>query len=67
MGARASMDSITSIAAPLVMTSLFAYFTSPQASIYFAGASFLAAALFELAALGLFARTNPRVALAPAQ
>ena len=67
MGARASMDSITSIAAPLVMTSLFAYFTSPQAPIYFAGASFLAAALFELAALGLFARTNPRVALAPAQ
>jgi DHA1 family tetracycline resistance protein-like MFS transporter len=67
MGARASMDSITSIGAPLVMTSLFGYFTGAHAPIYFAGASFLAAALFELAALGIFARTNPRAALAPAQ
>jgi DHA1 family tetracycline resistance protein-like MFS transporter len=67
MGARASMDSITSIVAPLMMTNLFAYFTSASAPIYFAGASFLAAALFELGALGLFARTKPRAALAPAQ
>jgi DHA1 family tetracycline resistance protein-like MFS transporter len=67
MGARASMDSITSIVAPLMMTNLFAYFTSASAPIYFAGASFLAAALFELGSLGLFARTKPRAALAPAQ
>jgi DHA1 family tetracycline resistance protein-like MFS transporter len=67
MGARASMDSITSIAAPLLMTNLFAYFTSGHALIYFAGASFLAAALFELGALGIFARTKPHPALVPAE
>jgi DHA1 family tetracycline resistance protein-like MFS transporter len=67
MGARASMDSITSVAAPLLMTNLFAYFTSGHALIYFAGASFLAAALFEFGALGLFAFTQPRTVLAPAQ
>jgi len=67
MGARASMDSITSIIAPVVMTGLFSYFTSSAAPIYFAGASFLAAALCELGALGLFARTKPHAALAPAE
>ena len=67
MGARASLDSITSIIAPLLLTNLFAYFTSGQAPIYFAGASFLAAAVFELGALGIFARTRLRAVLAPAQ
>jgi DHA1 family tetracycline resistance protein-like MFS transporter len=67
MGARASLDSITSIIAPLLLTNLFAYFTSGHAPLYFAGASFLAAALFELGAFGIFARTKPRAALAPAQ
>lgn len=67
MGTRASMDSITSVVAPLVMTNLFAFFTSAHAPIYFAGASFLAAALFELGALGIFARTKPQASLVPAQ
>jgi len=67
MGARASMDSITSIIAPVVMTGLFSYFTSSASPIYFAGASFLAAALCELGALGLFARAKPHAALAPAE
>jgi MFS transporter, DHA1 family, tetracycline resistance protein len=62
MGARASMDSITSIVAPLMMTGLFKYFTGAHALIYFAGASFLAAALFEFSALGLFAYGRPRPA-----
>jgi DHA1 family tetracycline resistance protein-like MFS transporter len=66
-GAVASAGSLTSIAAPVVMTSLFAYFTSASAPIYFAGASFLAAALFEVGALGIFARTKPHAALAPAE
>ncbi|HTP77792.1 MAG TPA: TCR/Tet family MFS transporter [Rhizomicrobium sp.] len=66
-GAVASLGSLTSIAAPVVMTNLFAYFTSGSAPFYFAGASFLAAALFELAALGIFARTRPQAALIPAQ
>jgi MFS transporter, DHA1 family, tetracycline resistance protein len=67
MGARASMDSVTSIVAPLLMTNLFAYFTSGRAFIYYAGASFLAAAMFELGALGIFARTKPHAALVPAE
>ena len=66
-GAVASLGSLTSIAAPVVMTSLFAYFTSASAPVYFAGASFLAAALFEIGALGIFARTKPHAALAPAR
>ncbi len=60
MGARASMDSITSIVAPLLMTGLFKYFTSGHALFYFAGASFAAAALFEAAGLGVFALAQPR-------
>ena len=67
MGARASMDSITSIVAPLLLTALFKYFTSGHAFVYFAGASFLAAALFELGALGLFAYARPRTATIAAE
>ena len=62
MGARASTDSITSVVAPLLMTGLFKYFTAGDAPLYFAGASFLAAALFEFAALLLFAGMQPRLA-----
>jgi DHA1 family tetracycline resistance protein-like MFS transporter len=65
MGARASLDSITSIVAPLMMTGLFKYFTSGHAFIYFAGASFLAAALFETGGLALFAVTRPHTKTAP--
>ena len=65
MGARASLDSITSIVAPLMMTGLFKYFTSGHAFIYFAGASFLAAALFEAGGLALFAVTRPHTKTAP--
>ena len=65
MGARASMDSITSIVAPLVMTNLFAYFTSGRSFVYFAGASFLAAALCEFGALLLFFAVRGRLRVAP--
>jgi DHA1 family tetracycline resistance protein-like MFS transporter len=67
MGARASMDSITSIVAPLLMTGLFRYFTSGHAFLYFAGVSFFAAALFEFGALALFAAIQPRVTAAAQQ
>jgi len=66
-GASASVASLTSIAAPVVMTGLFGYFTSSAAPIYFAGASFLAAALCEFGGLVLFARTKPHAALVPAE
>src|SRR5215208_5121021 len=39
-GALTSMISLTSIAGPLVMTNLFAYFTKPGAPVHFSGAPF---------------------------
>ena len=50
-GALASLASLTSVGAPVLMTQLFGIFTGAHAPIYFPGAPFLAAALFE--ALGL--------------
>ena len=61
MGALASVGSITSIVAPLLLTNLFAWFTSGRAPVYFPGASFAAAALFELAALAAFVALQPRL------
>lgn len=66
-GTLASIGSITSIVAPLAMTNLFAYFTSGHAPIYFAGASFLAAAVCEFGALGFFIRAQPRTQVQPAE
>jgi MFS transporter, DHA1 family, tetracycline resistance protein len=40
-GALTSMVSLTSIIGPLVMTSLFAWFTNPGAQVHFSGAPFL--------------------------
>lgn len=45
-GSLTSIMSVTSIAGPLIMTSLFAYFTKPSNPVYFPGASFLLGALF---------------------
>jgi len=47
-GSLTSIMSVTSIAGPLIMTSLFAYFTKPGNPIYFPGASFLLGAIFML-------------------
>jgi len=58
-GAIASVNSLTSVGSPLVMTHLFAWFTSSAAPFYFPGASFVAAAVCELGALALFALTRP--------
>jgi hypothetical protein len=41
------------------MTNLFGYFTSGHAPVYFPGASFFAASLFELGALTLFVLAAP--------
>ena len=57
-GAIASIGGLTSIVSPLVMTHLFSWFTSGHAPVYFPGASFFAASLFELAALILFASAH---------
>jgi len=50
-GALSAMRSITNTLAPLMMTGLFSYYSSPAASMYFPGASFFAAGLFTIAAL----------------
>ncbi|MEO8444100.1 MAG: TCR/Tet family MFS transporter [Gammaproteobacteria bacterium] len=52
-GAVSSLRSITACIAPLLMTGLFSYFTSPAAPLQFPGASFLAASLLTTVALFL--------------
>ena len=48
-GALTSLMSATSIVGPLIMTNLFAYFTSPKAPFRFAGAPFILGAVLMLA------------------
>jgi DHA1 family tetracycline resistance protein-like MFS transporter len=54
-GALASLGSLTSVAAPPLLSNLFGYFTSPAAPIYFPGAGFFVASLFLAAAALLLA------------
>ena len=51
-GGLTSVMSLTSIIGPVVMTSLFSFFTSPTAPFHFAGASFFLGSI--LMALGLY-------------
>ena len=53
-GALSSMNSVTSILGPLLMTQLFTNFTGAGAVSYLPGAPFLAAAFLTLIALALF-------------
>ncbi|MBT7226622.1 MAG: MFS transporter, partial [Gammaproteobacteria bacterium] len=53
-GALSSLNSITSIIGPLLMTQLFAAFTRVESSIYFPGVSFFAAAVLSLVCLMIF-------------
>jgi DHA1 family tetracycline resistance protein-like MFS transporter len=59
-GALASIGSLTSIFAPLMLTNLFWYFTSPFAPTYLPGAPFVAASLFCVGALLIFAAAQKR-------
>ena len=56
-GALTSLISLTSIVGPLLMTGLFAYFTSESAPIQFPGAPFLMGAVLTLVSLLLSIRT----------
>lgn len=56
-GALTSLMSATSIVGPLLMTNLFAWFTSPKAPFKFSGAPFLAAAVFMLISLWICRNT----------
>ena len=59
-GAITSLFSFTAVIAPLVMTQLFAYWSSPEAPFYFPGAAFLVAGLLTLLAAALFGAAYPR-------
>jgi DHA1 family tetracycline resistance protein-like MFS transporter len=50
-GALTSLVSATGVVGPLIMTSLFAWFTRPAAPLYFPGMPFLAGAVLTLLAL----------------
>jgi len=56
-GALTSLMSVTSIIGPLLMTSIFAYFTKPGAEIYLPGAPMLLGAVLSITAT-LLARRN---------
>jgi MFS transporter, DHA1 family, tetracycline resistance protein len=55
-GAVASLQSISMVFGPLVMTQLFGYFTSTTAPVRFAGVAYLAAALLTLGSVVVSAR-----------
>ena len=61
-GALASLGSLTSVAAPPILSNLFGYFTSTAAPIYFPGAAFFAGSVFlALSALAFaWIRKRPR-------
>ena len=59
-GALAGLVSLTSIVGPVLMTSLFRFFTRPAAPVYFPGAPFLLAAGLTLIGLGLAVRALAR-------
>ena len=67
-GALACIGSLTSIAAPPLLTNLFAYFSSDRAPVYFPGAAFLAASMFLVLATLVFTQIRVQSpALQPAQ
>lgn len=56
-GGLTSLASVTSIIGPLMMTSIFAYFTDPAHEIYFPGAPFILATVLAIISLILVIRT----------
>ena len=59
-GALASLGSLTSVAAPPILSNLFGYFTSAAAPVYFPGAAFLAGSVCLAMSALLFAWTRRR-------
>ena len=69
-GAIAGIMGLTSILSPLIMTRLFGYFSSPQASVYFPGMAFLTAAALQILSLIVFVAVMVKIRqpnLAPAE
>jgi DHA1 family tetracycline resistance protein-like MFS transporter len=65
-GALASLGSLTSVAAPPILSNLFGYFTSAAAPIYFPGAAFFAGSIFLALSALAFAWTRKRARAAAA-
>jgi DHA1 family tetracycline resistance protein-like MFS transporter len=63
-GALSSINSLTSIIGPLVMTQLFAAYTAREASVYFPGVSFFAAAVLSGVCLLIYVAVVSRHRLA---
>jgi DHA1 family tetracycline resistance protein-like MFS transporter len=59
-GALASLGSLTSVAAPPLLSNLFGYFTGAEAPIYFPGSAFFAASLCLALSALVFAWTRNR-------
>jgi DHA1 family tetracycline resistance protein-like MFS transporter len=59
-GAIGSIASLAAIIGPLTMSQLFAYYSDPDAGLYFPGAAYLAAAALTLIAMGVLSRTVRR-------
>jgi DHA1 family tetracycline resistance protein-like MFS transporter len=56
-GGLTSLMSLTTIFGPLLMTGLFAHYTSPNAPIYFPGAPFIMGAILSITSLFFTMRT----------
>lgn len=56
-GALTGLISMTSIIGPILMTSLFSYFTNPMAPVYFPGAPFVMGAMLTILSVILAMRT----------
>ena len=59
-GVLSSLNAIATIVAPLILTSVFAFFSGPNAPIYLPGAPFLIAFLLAAASLPFFLRATAR-------
>ena len=59
-GAISSVNGITAIISPILMTQTFSYFTGPAAPVHFAGAPFLLSGFCNLVAIALLARVIRR-------
>jgi len=64
-GALGSLQSLTAVGSPIIMTQLFGFFTSPRAPVYFPGASFFAAAVLALTCIVVCAYALRRAAQPP--
>ncbi|MCK0122238.1 TCR/Tet family MFS transporter [Loktanella sp. F6476L] len=58
-GTIASINAVATIAAPLIMTQTFFYFTRNDAALYLPGAPFLLSAILTLGCIGLFVGSRP--------